>query len=572
MDKKKKTVDEGTYKVEIEGLPKMYMDTDNPGELRRDLRKIVRKVDMVKNVERVQKSQVRKDLQLKIQGKDDMEEMTMGQGVEVKKTAVGDRPKGYGWSLKKSGQQTGKDHDVWHRQTKGVEQPRITTRSPMFNSKNESFFFVKEDQIKRDGAKIKKAYDAIATEDMNTITKHLKKQGIDHDHDRGELYVRRQDHRDVMNHLNDLMKKKMIKSKPPVTAEKLDERKGIPRTHAKTYSNMNLKKARELMSPAKHRQDGIDRIAKGMGISKAKAAKHHDDVMKSYGFKTEDKGRGPTGIAYSLPKGHPDAENPATGKKYPERQTDKYKADYAKNSPLKLSGKFSKNEAMDPVTLGKMQADAAATQRSNQKKRDEKEKKDMAAKLSPKAQRAKDAQARIDKKFAPGGSYSKGADQIRKVIAKNESVDEAFPKRTRSFEPKPGDSPERTAMIKSVQKSLNKRRERLAKAKKDRQAAYAQGKDFDILKALGYGKAVEANEEKKKKTGLAGKAEKSGMPLGILKTVYNRGMAAWKTGHRPGTTPQQWGHARVNSFITKSSGTWGKADKDLADKVRARKK
>jgi hypothetical protein len=26
--------------------------------------------------------------------------------------------------------------------------------------------------------------------------------------------------------------------------------------------------------------------------------------------------------------------------------------------------------------------------------------------------------------------------------------------------------------------------------------------------------------------------------------------------------------ARVNSFVTKSSGTWGKADKDLAAKVR----
>ena len=50
---------------------------------------------------------------------------------------------------------------------------------------------------------------------------------------------------------------------------------------------MNLKKARELMSPAKHREDGINRIAKGMGISKAKATKHHDDVMKSYGFKPE---------------------------------------------------------------------------------------------------------------------------------------------------------------------------------------------------------------------------------------------------------------------------------------------
>ena len=73
------------------------------------------------------------------------------------------------------------------------------------------------------------------------------------------------------------------------------------------------------------------------------------------------------------------------------------------------------------------------------------------------------------------------------------------------------------------------------------------------------------NENKK---GLQNKAEKSGMPLGVLKQVYNRGMAAWKTGHRPGTTPEQWGMARVNSFTTKSSGTWGKADKDLAAKVK----
>ena len=66
------------------------------------------------------------------------------------------------------------------------------------------------------------------------------------------------------------------------------------------------------------------------------------------------------------------------------------------------------------------------------------------------------------------------------------------------------------------------------------------------------------------------KAEKSGMPAGILRKVYNRGVAAWRTGHRPGTTPQQWGLARVNSIVTKSSGTWGKADKDLAAKVRSK--
>ena len=68
------------------------------------------------------------------------------------------------------------------------------------------------------------------------------------------------------------------------------------------------------------------------------------------------------------------------------------------------------------------------------------------------------------------------------------------------------------------------------------------------------------------------KAEKTGMPYSILKQVYNRGMAAWKGGHRPGATQQQWALARVNSFVTKSSGTWGGADKDLAKKVRASKK
>jgi nicotinic acid mononucleotide adenylyltransferase len=82
--------------------------------------------------------------------------------------------------------------------------------------------------------------------------------------------------------------------------------------------------------------------------------------------------------------------------------------------------------------------------------------------------------------------------------------------------------------------------------------------------------SLELNEDPT--ASLKKKADKTGMPMGVLRSVYNRGVAAWKTGHRPGTTPEQWGHARVNSFITKSSGTWGKADKDLADKVRGSKK
>ena len=63
--------------------------------------------------------------------------------------------------------------------------------------------------------------------------------------------------------------------------------------------------------------------------------------------------------------------------------------------------------------------------------------------------------------------------------------------------------------------------------------------------------------------GLAAKAKASGISIGTLRTVYRRGVAAWNSGHRPGTTPQQWGMARVNSYITKGKGTYHGADKDL---------
>ena len=86
-----------------------------------------------------------------------------------------------------------------------------------------------------------------------------------------------------------------------------------------------------------------------------------------------------------------------------------------------------------------------------------------------------------------------------------------------------------------------------------------------IAKQLGEERIPLIAENKK---GLQKKADKTGIPYGILKKVFDRGVAAWRTGHRPGTTPSQWGFARVNSFATKSKGTWGGADKDLAAKVR----
>ena len=64
--------------------------------------------------------------------------------------------------------------------------------------------------------------------------------------------------------------------------------------------------------------------------------------------------------------------------------------------------------------------------------------------------------------------------------------------------------------------------------------------------------------------GLVNKSEKTGVPYSILKKSYDRGMAAWKGGHRPGATQQQWAFARVNSMLT-----GGKADPDLQKQIKA---
>ena len=48
---------------------------------------------------------------------------------------------------------------------------------------------------------------------------------------------------------------------------------------------------------------------------------------------------------------------------------------------------------------------------------------------------------------------------------------------------------------------------------------------------------------------LKNKAELTNAPLGAITTVYRKGLAAWKTGHRPGVSQHQWAMGRVNSFL-----------------------
>jgi len=80
----------------------------------------------------------------------------------------------------------------------------------------------------------------------------------------------------------------------------------------------------------------------------------------------------------------------------------------------------------------------------------------------------------------------------------------------------------------------------------------------------------------------------TGIPMSILNQVYDRGVGARRsnpqsvrsatTGKKVGgaslkgkMSANAWGFGRIYSFTMKSPGTWSKADKDLADKVRAKK-
>jgi hypothetical protein len=64
------------------------------------------------------------------------------------------------------------------------------------------------------------------------------------------------------------------------------------------------------------------------------------------------------------------------------------------------------------------------------------------------------------------------------------------------------------------------------------------------------------------------KSKATGVPLKYIKESYNRGMAAWRTGHRPGATQQQWGYARVHSFLL-CGKTYYSTDSDLARDAKA---
>jgi hypothetical protein len=97
-----------------------------------------------------------------------------------------------------------------------------------------------------------------------------------------------------------------------------------------------------------------------------------------------------------------------------------------------------------------------------------------------------------------------------------------------------------------------------------------KGNDIKITTEFNFGKSLDENASGDRspidnpdiETALKKKVEETGVPLPLLRIVMRRGMAAWKSGHRPGAGQEQWGYARVNSFLTKAPGTWGRPIND----------
>jgi hypothetical protein len=189
--------------------------------------------------------------------------------------------------------------------------------------------------------------------------------------------------------------------------------------------------------------------------------------------------------------------------------------------------------------------DAVRSKIDKEKERDELKHARMMAKASVDDERGDDKKPKVK---AEDANYHKGLSKstTAKRKAQFDKQADMADDNPNAYKPAPGDATAKTKLSKHTKK-------------------YRQMYGEDTMMSFNSFNDVVTEDVT---TALKKKSDKTGMPLSVLRQVYNRGVAAWKTGHRPGTTPSQWGHARVNSFVTKSKGTWGKADKDLAAKVK----
>ena len=506
------------FKVKIEGLPTMYVNSANREELRKDLVGLLRNPSKaVGNIKRVTPAEVKKRLRLRSQGKEEEEEMDesyikfdhpklekISKGFPGRKEA--ERHNDHLVGKKKA---SGKSYVLKHKDNKFYV---VDIKESVEMNESDGYYMMT--QAKKSAASAGEDYNDRSVADRHTA-KVAKKMGYTHkDYASGTYYKSRMPG-------SRIIESSVTRSRISGEMDKASGRTQIDRENDLAKAKAARKQSTKDLE--KFRADNAE-LLKGSSVDEAKAPnksksyiqqlrRQHAELKRQH----QQLVRNELGLAEDvMTSTSADSQvklNPETGKYEKQRmKRGQINAQTATKGVMsKLKDHYTNESSAYYAGLSKSTAD---NRKAHFKKHGKKADDDNSA-----------------YKPAPGDATAKTKPSIhtKKAAAMGMGpTDEAC-----------WDSHKQVGMKK--------------KGKKMVPNCVPKNESYNI------------NENKK---GLENKAEKSGMPLGVLKQVYNRGLAAWKTGHRPGTTPEQWGMARVNSFITKSSGTWGKADKDLAAKVK----
>ena len=112
--------EEMTFKVEVEGLPAMYVNGNSPGQVKNHLRKLVKQPSMIKSVKRQTKHDVKKMYRDKAQGKN------VEEAIKYTHVAVDKKGKVAGMASKASdAKDMARRHGGKHHQLKKPMHPKV---------------------------------------------------------------------------------------------------------------------------------------------------------------------------------------------------------------------------------------------------------------------------------------------------------------------------------------------------------------------------------------------------------------------------------------------------------------
>ena len=160
------------------------------------------------------------------------------------------------------------------------------------------------------------------------------------------------EYRKNVEEVEEAVLRKNFDSQPNPTMMKkstMDKAKGL---NVKVVKPKNQKSKNDLMFQGK--SSDLKKLGSKLSLPLPKK----EEIEENY-----EKGRGPTGIAFAIKKGHPDAENPKTRKKYPERQTPEYKKKFFQNNKEETEDLEELKQSTMKSYIGKAQKQVTDTEK-----------------------------------------------------------------------------------------------------------------------------------------------------------------------------------------------------------------